>query len=367
MRIIFLSLLFTFILVLSDNLEADPLIMGITGTCSNGQTVIINGTGFGSKASAGPAISSYDNITAADNFHEGYIGGNWYALNNTHLDTSQSYRRAGTYQSDHYADCEYIDGENYNRIIYTGSLGLGNYFYASFWHYITSSSFTVSTGSGNSKIWMWYIAGSTNKIMETYYKSGGGEVDAYIASSDGYTGSLYGQWTNGLANLPYQTWHHIEIWAYSGTSGNTDAWLRTAIDGQSCRYMHGYGFPTRTTNQWHFGQGSGCNYSGGSILLDQIYIDSTAAHVFISDDPSITDWIQNTTKAHNETQVASSWTDTAIQFTLNQGSFGNTDTVYLYVVDANGVINSPGYPVTLGHIFSDDTTSPSIPDALKVQ
>ena len=87
------------------------------------------------------------------------------------------------------------------------------------WHYITSSSFTVSEQSGNSKIWAWHIGGSLNKVVETYYKSGGGEVESYIGSSDGYTGSLTGQWTNGLINLPYRAWHHIEIWGYSGTAG----------------------------------------------------------------------------------------------------------------------------------------------------
>jgi hypothetical protein len=49
-----------------------------------------------------------------------------------------------------------------------------------------------------------------------------------------------------------------------------------------------------------------------------------------------------------EYQIPSSWADTSIAVTLNQGSFAADATAYLYVVDATGAVNSTGYQVVFG-------------------
>ena len=79
--------------------------------------------------------------------------------------------------------------------------------------------------------------------------------------------------------------------------------------------------------------------SGGSILLDQVYLDNTQAHVFISDKSNITNWLTYSSTAHNEVQVASAWSNSSITITLNQGTFTQGTTAYLYVVDSNGNIS----------------------------
>jgi hypothetical protein len=75
--------------------------------------------------------------------------------------------------------------------------------------------------------------------------------------------------------------------------------------------------------------------------LDDIYIQSgTQARVEIG---NASNW---QTCTHREIQTPVSWSDTSITITLNQGSFAVGETAYLFVVDADGNVNTQGYPVT---------------------
>jgi hypothetical protein len=63
-----------------------------------------------------------------------------------------------------------------------------------------------------------------------------------------------------------------------------------------------------------------------------------------------------------EIQIPTAWSDNSITVTVNQGVFGSGMTVYLYVVDQNGAVNSTGYPITVGSGIS----APSPPTGLKI-
>lgn len=76
--------------------------------------------------------------------------------------------------------------------------------------------------------------------------------------------------------------------------------------------------------------------------VDDVYIDlNSFAHVIIGDASTLA------TSAHREIQIPSAWADDSVTITVNQGSFADQDTAYLFVVDAAGAV-SDGYPVTIG-------------------
>jgi gamma-glutamyltranspeptidase len=102
-------------------------------------------------------------------------------------------------------------------------------------------------------------------------------------------------------------------------------------------------------------QGVGMNLD---VYTDDTYIDTTRARVEIGNAPT---WAQSNVR---EIQIPSAWSNSSITITINQGAFSNGDTVYLYVVDSNGNVNSNGYPVTIGGISS--TNPPSPPTGLYV-
>lgn len=362
-----------FIILSAITAYGAPSISNVDGTIQNGQTITINGSLFGAKANAAPLISTYDHPVAANNLSNGSIGGGWSTRGEITIGSDSSYRRTQFYQNTNYVNCLY--GGDYDQLQYNGTTAMGTRFYVSFWYYVTSTDFTVSAASGNSKVWRWYTSSSpsTASIQELYSKVGGGSADSYRASKDGGQGST-DNWSSPFFPQ-YRTWNHVEGYIYAGTSGNTDGSMRTVLNGRSRMNWTGFGLISsnypHNINYFRFGQVSGDNYTGGSILLSDVYIDNTQAHVFVSNRSEITDWLTNPTVTSNETQVCTAWSNNQIRFVLNQGNFNNGNTVYLYVVDANGGINTQGYPITIGNTPvtpppTTDTTPPSPPTGVSI-
>ena len=79
--------------------------------------------------------------------------------------------------------------------------------------------------------------------------------------------------------------------------------------------------------------------------IDDVYIDNTFSRVMICDGPT---W---STRGHCEIQPATAWSDGSpgsITITVNQGSFENSDTVYLYVVDSANNASPASDFITVG-------------------
>ena len=80
------------------------------------------------------------------------------------------------------------------------------------------------------------------------------------------------------------------------------------------------------------------------IFFDDFFFNTTQARIEIG---NMSTWDAST---HREIQIPSAWSDQSISFSFNQGSFADGETVYLYVVDANGNFNNTGYPITIGSL-----------------
>ncbi len=312
-----------------------PAISSVSGDISNGQTVTISGSGFGSKTQAGPLISSYDDANTADNFYSMGVGsapgGSWRSYGSVSIQTSD--KRSSNYQNEKYVRTDFNDGNYHFLRAYTS----GSSFYVSFW-WRTTQSISQPSG-GNAKfvlLWPQGTGGSASHIQEAFW---GSPVNV-IRSAQDNGGSPYDDWTNMIPSSPFTTWHHMEIMA------DASSWWSTQ-DYEHTRTWGGFNLGSFSSPEWRFGHGTGGG-SGGYIEIDQVYIDDTKAHVFISDKSSMGSWSTYSGKAHTEIQVPSAWSGSSISFTLNQGSFFDGETVYLYVVDENGEINADGYPITLG-------------------
>jgi hypothetical protein len=97
--------------------------------------------------------------------------------------------------------------------------------------------------------------------------------------------------------------------------------------------------------------GTGAN---PSFDFDDIYVDDTRSRVEICTGST---WAA---KGACEVQIPhTSWGDTTLQITVNQGAFADSSTAYLYVVDADGVANTNGEEITFG-VGESDTTAPTI-------
>jgi hypothetical protein len=96
---------------------------------------------------------------------------------------------------------------------------------------------------------------------------------------------------------------------------------------------------------WVFGGAywSGCDGDDSlDVDVDEFVMDSQRARVEIANTST---WAARTI---SEYQVATAWADGEITCTLNAGHHGDTDTVYLYVIDSDGTVNANGFEITLG-------------------
>jgi len=93
------------------------------------------------------------------------------------------------------------------------------------------------------------------------------------------------------------------------------------------------------------------------VYLDDIYFDNTRARVEIG---NASTWNSCTRR---ELQVATAWSNTGVTFTVSPGVFNSGAQAYLYVVDAQGVANSQGFPITLG----EGAAAPEPPQNVTVQ
>ena len=362
MKKIFLSLV---IIIFPLYIHATPVITNITGTQINGQTITITGTNLyntsgGSKPTAAPLITSYDNATSAKNWHGGSAGSGWSFRNNTVMATASP--RTALYQSDHYANCPY-DG-SYNDIAYDDPSGTDTDFYVSVWYDVSAASMTLAGSGGNTKNLRYYSCsgGGDCSIQTTFAadSSDGGPWTTFMTSDDGTTGDNSQIVYVDPSDIPVRNWFHEEWRFRAGFSAGTVTQLRLILNGQNFGMLGNKYFSSHAhdVNYWRFGMISGNNTAGGSIYVDQIYIDNTQAHVFISNRSNITDWQAYSSTAHTEIQVPSAWSATEAIITLNQGTCTNfsTDCRYLYVVDSAGAISN-AYDLTSGE---GDSTAPSV-------
>ncbi len=79
--------------------------------------------------------------------------------------------------------------------------------------------------------------------------------------------------------------------------------------------------------------------SGSIMYYDSLYLDDTWHHVVICKSKT---W---TTCGNREIQIPTTWTDTKIIIHTNLGGFNTESSLFLYVVNKDGVANDNGYPL----------------------
>ena len=153
---------------------------------------------------------------------------------------------------------------------------------------------------------------------------------------------------------PMGTWHRFDIYVDL-----------TKPDGQKIHNWYVDGKKVPRTNQYYNNDAAltssgvidGFNYLSWLMFqfqgtdeypwpqyMDDAYADFTQARVELSE---YSTW-DETAQHRKELQPPTSWSDTGITATFNQGQFSTGQTAYLYVVHDDGSVNASGYPITLG-------------------
>ncbi|GEM_PF-4521468 len=136
-----------------------------------------------------------------------------------------------------------------------------------------------------------------------------------IAENDG----IIRWWVNGKQTFDYSPtnpkWGYLDHWTdrYTGTARNIG--------------LGGYVRTKNTDDWWYF---------------TDIYMDTTLARACIGNAATYS------ACTVREMLIPNAWSTSSITAIVNQGTFANGATAYIYVVDAEGTVNANGYPVTFG-------------------
>ena len=376
MRLSIFLLLCLYCLLLSQTISS------VEGLFENGNNITIHGISFGTKTSASPLISSYDNVTSANNWSTGSLAGSWTSSGTIGLNNG-SPLRTNFYQSSY--KIRYDVSGSYKSVRYYHP-NAEDKLYISCWWYNDFTSWGQNTGSGNnSKFIRVYqnSSGSGGNWVITLNCNDAGVVENYTNTAEGcvtpnywnlaYNGGNAFKYSSVIYDCrtstyipPLQQWNHIEVLAdYPSSLGAQDAIMVYCLNGRTIARNTGISLNEagQTNNiRWILlGLVSGSYSPSKYAYIDEVYIDNTPARVFISNASNIASSTDYGSTNHREIQVCSSWSNDQITFTLNQGVFANGEIGYIYVVSPNGNISN-SHEIT----FGSSTNNPQTPSGLLI-
>jgi hypothetical protein len=352
---------------------AAPSISSVAGVAEAGARVTVNGAGFGTKATAGPLV--FDDFESGQsgqgiagkapsvrNISTGWTWGRYGSGSNVPEYSSQIVRPNSTRSSRHV-----FGGTSYNVSleIISETPNTGDEIYFSFWRYHQKTS---AAWSRNVKPWMVY--GSSGDLPTAYDgwgspSSGDGEFRNNTIDSGTTSNTL---WGGPHLDAVEGQWIRIEGYlkqsSPTSTNGAFQIWVHQTATPSIALVQSSTAYRTRSTSnywrQWHFGSYHATDdpaSATANIYLDDLYFDQTRARIEIGNAARWSDC------SHRELQIPAAWSNNSIEFTVTPGSFNAGSPVYLYVVDAQGVVNEQGYPVTLGQ----GSPAPEAPQNITVQ
>jgi hypothetical protein len=333
-------LLTILILLLSTDVWATPAVTGVSGTISDGSSVTITGSGFGTKSVAKPLIwANFDSGSlnpSSLGVMTSWTGNNGLSLNTNNQPPNSTYTVYGEYGGGQEGPDFRID-YNYYQKIYVFFKRYRDFAPPNPLNLKFFRIWPVSGGATNNFFAAFLTNADPNRVGRCYTENTGEDY------SDSYQGSVYTedvwqteefQWSqNSAVNASDGTW---QFWR-DGISVQDRNDLRGRSSAQQGNITRLY-----TDN---YAGGSGGIYlppNGSRVYMDDVYVDNTWSRVIIGNSNTLSGSTQR------EIQIPSAWSDSSVSVTLNQGSFSDLNSVYLYIVDSNGAVNANGYLLTGG-------------------
>lgn len=376
-----------------------PSVTGVQGTISHKSSVVVQGAGFGSKATAAPYI--WDDCSGTDPLAKwdfAYPNSNNAPFRMTYRQPSEVTMAngvTGLVPLPHNRISKYFSGAHYN----SGTLD-------------AHSAYNVCAGKNNQegKIYsyicyymrvspVWHASSNDHNFKEYDYAAGNGYMGnganlyhnyTYITDPTMQLGGNYGEGMGAVisrVNTAFMTLYPYSVWTHKATASPTQKWVKVervlkhnSADGFHFVY-HDNAIQwevyvdddnvSSPTARAETAIGGYSNEDGNTEIFKNnwrfyadIYYDHSLARAMLTDN-------QDYTKATIvEPQLPSAWAASAITMDINLGKLPNSGTAYLFVFDSNNVRNTAGFPVTLGGSSTappPDQTPPASPQNLTVK
>lgn len=366
-------LLFIILLLFPTVALAAPSITGVTGTFSDGNQMVISGTEFGDT---GPSIAVFDDFESGTN--DNWVGnttynppslatvGSWYQKPNEYSACfySNDYAHSGSLSMEGRSSGQYTAGvyTNQSPEMSTPLATNSHKVFASYWSYWPAGQewpfddYDPTPRVGLKQAWFHALQNHTGNDVMCYSMVGVyANIDQDASGACYIGGNNDGDFpvTSLGSKLTRGVWQRITYYWVGSTSGGGSYWIdQLNVGGTNTNVASDSGL----TNQAFSDQPYTLVESGDWIrqstaegtekyfYIDDFYAASgegAQARVEIGDNPNY----------YSCTNLAictvDSWSATSITATLRQGSFAAESSIYVFVVDADGNIDSDG-PYILG-------------------
>ena len=325
-----------------------PSINQVAGIFSNGQTITITGTGFGS---CGPTVVLFDD------FEKGIEGSNistslnsavvkqWSAVS---TDYQPVYSTLQSHSGIKSMLIDYAQQGRWAEVQFSGT----NCVYFSFWMLVPSDSCVPGVYNQDGPNWKfvllsgnpWPASDFTSVFLQDLPNPAFSLMSAWYDSAGLYNGS------DTATSMIKGRWHRFE-WSFYGhtSAGFIHGWEMN--DGSPRRQIqNATGISSLHANDlWGLVRfpAYARQDNVAKNYYDDIYVAIGAGAQARVEIGNNADYSDCTALAILTTR---SWSDTLIRADVRHGSFDVNDNVYLFVVDASGAA-SPGFALTLGHTY----------------
>jgi hypothetical protein len=337
-------------LLLSSVASAAPSITGISGNTTNGSTVTISGSGFGTGDATPLLWDDFDDTAASTGARMASsprVGG-WSPAGDATYSSSQKNSGSRSLRA------TFTSSAQWNN--FTVTMPNGAKFFQSFWFYYagsgTNGQVKLALVHGNSGKGEFAPTINNNSSTTTWWMTN--------VATESQAGTQSGSWPT---NPGPGAWHHFEM-ALGQSSGNG------AADGSVTIWVNGVqqyskkNIVTRDSASYYWNEMGflhGVTNMGTTTdtYLDDVYANNSWARVVLCDAATYS------ACKKSEIQPAQSWADGSISVKLAQSAFSNPANAYLYVIDANGTANSAGFKLCSN--CGVTTKVPSAPTLQSVQ
>lgn len=323
--------------VMASQAHGAPTVSQASGTFSNGNSVTITGSSFGTKSTASPLVF--------DNFEAGTTGSKVMTSNAV----VGKWQDGAGYEQPAYTTEQAHSGSKSVKLsaredAYNLSVNQNGSFpviYMDWW-------VRVNQLDGVSRNWKPFrIYGADDKMAVN---------DVVMCSGTGLSvineSAEAGFWWGEGGNFNNNQWQHYQVlMRASSSAGSADGAVKQYINsklvsdhtGVVTRASSAHWSQIRIGHYWATSAVDDCSAnSGANIYLDNVYVDTSWAHVELG---NANTYLGSTTR---EIQIPTSWSASSIAFNVSTGAFTSGSTAYVYVMDSSGSVNSNGIPVTIG-------------------
>lgn len=339
---------------------AQPTIASVSGTLSHNSTVVISGISFGTKSTAAPKVwETFDDGSLTD-LTEHSPGGMVYNNGNNLRHQFATFNARANYKiggGGHYFG---YDGTTAAKWFVQYWIKL-----ASNWQWGTSTYGGGDDGLANIKIFRLYPTGSRtySNVGYSLHSFAGGDVLRFTEiGASTYLG------VDGRNWFTPNVWHSVQV-EFAENSGvdQNNGTMRLWVDGvlrdSTTTLNTNVGSDGAAVNKRPYVIGWYDSWSPSDsaastmyAYYSDIYVDTTWSRVEIGNASTYN------ACTRREIQPTTAWSASSVTVKVNQGSFLNGQTAYLYVVNSSGQVNAAGLPV----VIAGSATPPSAPTGLHV-